>query len=106
MIRVSYASAIGSIMYVMTCTRPNILYALSMVSWYQENPRDNHWTVVKNILKYLKINKDMFLIYGVKDELRVTGYTDASFQADRDNSCWQSGCMFLLNGGVVVGLGV
>ena len=49
--RIPYASAIGSIMYAMTCTRPDVAFALSMVSRYQGNPGNTHWTAVKNILK-------------------------------------------------------
>ncbi|KAJ9551376.1 hypothetical protein OSB04_015421 [Centaurea solstitialis] len=101
MSRIPYASAIGSIMYAMTCTRPDVSFALSMVSRYQGNPCESHWTAVKNILKYLRRTKDVFLVYGGKDELRVTGYTDASFQTDRDDSRSQSGWVFLLNGGAV-----
>ncbi|KAJ9554596.1 hypothetical protein OSB04_018641 [Centaurea solstitialis] len=101
MSRVPYASAIGLIMYAMTCTRPDVSYALSMVSRYQGNPGESHWTAVKNILKYLRNTRDMFLVFGGSEELRVTGYTDASFQTDVDNSCSQSGWVFLLNGGAV-----
>ena len=43
----------------------------------------------------------MFLVYGGKDELRVTSYTDASFQTDWDDSRSQSGWVFLLNAGAV-----
>ncbi|GJY29855.1 retrotransposon protein, putative, ty1-copia subclass [Tanacetum coccineum] len=50
MSRVPYASAIGSIMYAMTCTRPDVSFALSMVSRHQQNPGEGHWTAVKNIL--------------------------------------------------------
>ncbi|GKG26679.1 hypothetical protein Tco_0402382, partial [Tanacetum coccineum] len=46
--RVPYALAIGSIMYAMTCTRPNVSFTLSMVSRHQQNPGEGHWTVVKN----------------------------------------------------------
>ena len=53
MSRVSYASAIGSIMYAMICTRLDVSYALSIMSRYQSNPGDAHWVAVKNILKYL-----------------------------------------------------
>ena len=91
MIRVTYASAIGSIMYAMICTRPDVSYALSMVSRYQENPGPSHWTAVKNILKYLRNTKDMLLVYGGEQELKVRGYSDASFQTDRDDSKSQSG---------------
>ena len=101
MSRVPYASAIGSIMYAMICTRPDVSYALSMVSRYQENPGLSHWTAVKNILKYLRNTKEMLLVYGGEQELKVRGYSDASFQTDRDDSKSQSGWVFTLNGGAV-----
>ena len=83
--KIPYASAIGSIMYAMLCTRPDVSYALSMTSRYQSNPGECHWTAVKNILKYLRRTKDAFLIYGGEEELVVKGYIDASFQYDKDN---------------------
>jgi len=101
MSRVPYALAIGSIMYAMLCTRPDISYALSVTSRYQSNPGDGHWVAVKNILKYFRRTKDMFLVYGGSEELVVKGYTDASFQTDQDNSKSQLGYVFYLNGGVV-----
>jgi mevalonate pyrophosphate decarboxylase len=54
--RIPYASAIGFIMYVMLslCTRPNVSYALSIMSRYQSNPNEDHWKKIKNILKYFK----------------------------------------------------
>ncbi|PKI32166.1 hypothetical protein CRG98_047443 [Punica granatum] len=64
MAHVPYASAIGSLMYAMLCTRSDIAYAVSMTSRYQSNPGLDHWTAVKNILKYLRRTKDMVLVYG------------------------------------------
>ena len=61
---VPYASAIGSIMYAMLYTRPDVCLAISLAGRYQSGPGVDHWTAVKNILKYLKRNKDMFLVYG------------------------------------------
>ncbi|KAK8535581.1 hypothetical protein V6N12_057097 [Hibiscus sabdariffa] len=90
MSQIPYASAIGSIMYAMICTRPDLSYALSMTSRYQANPGEGHWTAVKNILKYLRRTKDVFLVYGGEEELRIKGYTDASFQTDKDDSRSQS----------------
>src|SRR5688572_12416930 len=72
-----------------------------MTSRHQSDPGESHWTAVKNILKYLRRTKDMFLVYGGEEELVVTGYTDASFQTDRDDSKSQSGFVFALNGGAV-----
>ncbi|KAK9034776.1 hypothetical protein V6N11_076833 [Hibiscus sabdariffa] len=101
MSQIPYASAIGSIMYAMICTRPDVSYSLSMTSRYQANPGEGHWTTVKNILKYLRRTKDVFLVYGGEEELGIKGYTDASFQTDKDDSRSQSGFVFCLNGGVV-----
>ncbi|KAI3515961.1 hypothetical protein L1887_14868 [Cichorium endivia] len=102
MSRIPYASAVGSIMYAMTCTRPDVAYALSMTSRFQANPGEKHWMAVKNILKYLRRTKVMFLVYGgVNEELVVRCYTDASFNTDRDDSRSQSGYVFTVNGGAI-----
>jgi hypothetical protein len=101
MSRIPYASTIRSIMYAMICTCSDISYAHSVTSRYQSDPGEGHWTAVKNVFKYLRRTKDMFLVYGGEEELVVTGYTDASFQTDQDNSKSQSGCIFTINGGAV-----
>ena len=75
---IPYASAVGSLMYVMLCTRPDICYAVGIVSRYQSNQGLDHWTTVKNILKYLRRTRDYTLVYGSKD-LILTGYTDSDF---------------------------
>ncbi|KAJ9546683.1 hypothetical protein OSB04_019226 [Centaurea solstitialis] len=99
---VPYASAIGSIMYAMLCTRPNVAYSVSVTSRYQQNPGEPHWVAVKNILKYLRRTKEMFLVFGgAENEISVTGYSDASFQTDRDDFRSQSGYVFTLNGGAI-----
>ncbi|KAJ9566348.1 hypothetical protein OSB04_002314 [Centaurea solstitialis] len=99
---VPYASAIGSITYAMLCTRPDVAYSVSVTSRYQQNPGEPHWVAVKNILKYLRRTKDMFLVFrGSEDEIRVIGYSDASFQTDRDDFRSQSGYVFTLNGGAI-----
>ena len=102
MSKIPYASAIGSIMYAMLCTRPDVSYTLSTTSKYQSDPGESHQTTVKNILKYLRRTKDAFLLYGGKeDKLVVNGYTDASFQTYKDDFQSQSGYVFCLNGGAI-----
>ncbi|GKB55031.1 retrotransposon protein, putative, ty1-copia subclass [Tanacetum coccineum] len=100
---IPYASAVGSIMYVVRCTRPDVAFAQNITSRFQQNPGDEHWTAVKNILKYLRNTKDMFLVYGgdMKRELRVSCYTDAGYLTDADDMKSQTGYVFVLNGGVV-----
>jgi hypothetical protein len=98
---IPYASAIGSIMYTVLCTYPHVSYALSVMSRYQSNYDEAHWTIIKNILKYFRRTKEVFFVFRSEEELLVTGYTDASFQIDMDDSKSQSSFMFCLNGGVV-----
>ncbi|GJR06961.1 hypothetical protein Tco_0529945 [Tanacetum coccineum] len=100
---IPYASAVGSIMYVVRCTRPVVAFAQNITSRFQQNPSKLHWTIVKNILKYLRNTKDMFLVYGgdTKRELRVSCYTDAGYLTDADDMKSQTGYVFVLNGGVV-----
>ncbi|GKC59861.1 retrotransposon protein, putative, ty1-copia subclass [Tanacetum coccineum] len=61
---VPYASAVGSIMYAVRCTRSKVAFAQNITSQIQQNPGDLHRTTIKNILKYLRNTKDMFLVYG------------------------------------------
>ncbi|GJY83065.1 putative RNA-directed DNA polymerase [Tanacetum coccineum] len=81
---VPYASAVGSIMYAVRCTRPDVAFAQNITSRFQQNPGELHWTAVKNILKYLRNTKDMFLVYGgnPSTELRVDCYCNAGFEID------------------------
>ena len=47
---IPYASAIGSIMYAVVCTRPDVSYALSMTSRFQKDPGEDHWTALRTSL--------------------------------------------------------
>ncbi|GJR82292.1 retrotransposon protein, putative, ty1-copia subclass [Tanacetum coccineum] len=101
---VPYASAIGSIMYVVRCTRPDVAFVQNITSRFQQNPSEAHWIAVKNILKYLRNTKDTILVYGrnPEAELQVKCYCDAGFETDRDDTKSQTGYVFILNGGTVV----
>ncbi|GKE81507.1 hypothetical protein Tco_1551507 [Tanacetum coccineum] len=65
----------------------NVPYALAV------GPGESHWTAVKNILKYLRNTKDMFLVYGgnPEAELRVDCYCDTGFETDIDDMKSQTG---------------
>jgi len=54
MSHVPYASIIGSLMYVIVCTRPDLSQTVSMISRYMHDPGRDHWEVVKLILRYIK----------------------------------------------------
>ena len=46
---------------------------MSVTSRYQSNPDEEYWIAVKNILKYLRRNKDLFLVFGSDSELQFKG---------------------------------
>nr|GEU38864.1 zinc finger, CCHC-type [Tanacetum cinerariifolium] len=75
----------------------------NITSRFQHNPRELHWTTVKNILKYLHNTKKMFLVYGgdMKRVLMVSCYTNAGYLVDADDLKSQTEYVFVLNGGAV-----
>ena len=97
---VPYASAVGSLMYMMLCTRPDICYSIEIESRYQYNPGREHWTVVKHILKYLRRTRDYMLVYH-GDELAPIKYTDSDFQSNADLRKSTYGYVFALGGAAI-----
>ena len=65
--KVPYSSAVGSLMYAMICTRPNIAYAVGVVNRYMANPGKKHWEGVKGIMHYLKGTRNMCICFGSKE---------------------------------------
>ena len=47
-----FREAVGALMHLTTATRPDIAYAVSYVSWFMENPQEEHWVAVKRIFRY------------------------------------------------------
>ncbi|GJT41121.1 retrovirus-related pol polyprotein from transposon TNT 1-94 [Tanacetum coccineum] len=103
MSKVPYANAVGSLMYLMVCTRPDIAYAVSVVSRYLANPGKNHWEAVKWILKYLRGTANVGLVYGTNrgNHVDVTGFVDSDYAKDPDKGRSITGYAFLVQGCVV-----
>ena len=80
---IPYASAIGSIKYVMLCTRPIVYPALSLAREYNSDLRVDHWTLVKIILSGIR---KYFSIMEVTKRFVIKSYVDASFDTDLDDS--------------------
>ena len=93
MAKIPYASAIGSLMYAMVCTRPNIGHAVGVVSRFMSNPGKVHWEAVKWILRYLRGTTDKCLYFG-KGELKVQGFVDADFGGEVDHRKSTTGYIF------------
>jgi len=98
--RVPYASAVGSLMYAMVCTRPDIAYAVGVVSRFLSNPGREHWNAVKWIMRYLRGTSSLRLCFGNEKPLLV-GYTDADMAGDVDTRKSTSGFLITFAGGAV-----
>ncbi|GKG12491.1 hypothetical protein Tco_0346728, partial [Tanacetum coccineum] len=68
---VPYALVVGSIIYAVRCTRPDVVFPQNITSRFQQNPGKTYWTTMKTILKYLRNTKDMFLVYGGNHEAEL-----------------------------------
>ncbi|KAE8716977.1 cytochrome P450 71A9-like [Hibiscus syriacus] len=100
MSRVPYASAVGSLMFSMICTRPDIAQAVGVVSRYMANPGKEHWNTMKRILRYIKGTSNVALCYGGSN-LLINGYVDSNYAGDLDKSKSTTGYVFKVAGGAV-----
>ncbi|PON98661.1 hypothetical protein TorRG33x02_055610 [Trema orientale] len=100
MANVPYSSAIGSLMYAMVCTRPDIAHAVGVVSRYMSNLEKQYWEAVKWILRYLRGTSNMVLCFR-KSNLGLQGYVDADMASDVDGRKSTTGYVFILGGTAV-----
>ena len=76
MSNVPYTSAVGSLIYAILCTQPDICFAIGLLCRYQRSPGAAHWQAAKRIFCYLHGISDLVLCYHNGD-LRLRGYSDA-----------------------------
>ena len=98
--KVSYQSAVGNLMYAIVCTRPDIAYAIGVVSRFMSNLGEAHWVAVKWICIYLRGTSKMFLCFGNGDPI-LQGYTDADYAGDRNSRKFPLGYLVTFAGGAV-----
>ena len=100
--KTNYQSMLGSIMYIMLQTRPDIAYAISKLSQFSSNPTERHYQALKRVLRYLKGTKDLGITYrkGQKQG-ELLGWTDSSWACDLDDAKSTSGYLMQLHGAAV-----
>jgi len=95
-----YQSNVGSQMYAMLCTRPDLAYTISQISQYSTNPSSAHETAAKRSLRYLNGTRHLGICYDGRNGLTLEGYSDADWGAGEDRKSI-SGFVFLLCGGII-----
>ena len=100
MASIPYSSVVGSLMYVMVCTRPDITYAVGVVSRLMVNPGKDRWEAVKWIFRYLRGSYKSCLSFGSFKPV-LEGYTNAIMAGDLDGSKSTFGYLFTFAKGLV-----
>jgi hypothetical protein len=95
-----YQRAVGSLMYAMLRTRPNIAYTVSVVSRFAANPDQSHKAAVTRILRYLRKTVNCVLVFKrAFDDL--AGYSDADWAGDHLTKRSTSGYIFSVKSAVI-----
>ena len=92
-----YQSAVGSLLYLSTKTRPDITFSVCNVAKFCSKPTTKHWTAVKRIFRYIKGTCDL----GILNSGYSVGYSDADWAGDRSDRKSTSGYCFILGSGLV-----
>ena len=86
-----YQQILGSIMYTIIGTRPDLVYTITLLSQYASNPSAEHLGALKRVLRYLKGTRDQKLLYSYRHQhnnphlpLILSGYTDSNFAGCRN----------------------
>lgn len=88
--QLEYTQIIGSLMYVMNCTRLDLAYSISRLSRYSSNPSIDHWHALIRVLRYLKYTMNYGLHY-TKYPPVLEGYSDANWISGSTESKSTSG---------------
>ena len=89
--KVPYLNAIGALMYLAQCTRPDIAFAVNLLARYSSEPTRRYWNGIKHIFRYLKGIIDLGLFYfNETTSPGLVGYTDAGYKSDPHKTCSQT----------------
>jgi hypothetical protein len=94
-----YQSMMGSLMYAMIATRPDLAFAVGTLSRFSHDPSEEHLSALKRVMRYLNKTKHWKLRLGGK-ECELTAYADASFANDPDDFRSTTGYVILLGGAI------
>ncbi|XP_070682896.1 uncharacterized mitochondrial protein AtMg00810-like [Malus domestica] len=95
-----FRSLVVNLMHL-TATRPNIMYAVSLVRRFMEKPHSNYWEAAIRILRYIKGTIDYGIFYEANVPVKLIGYTDNDLAGSIDDCKSTSGYVFSLGSGMI-----
>ncbi len=107
-LRLPYRSVVGRLSYLSQATRPDITFAVNVLSRHINGYDQSHWGMVKHLLRYLHSTKDLAIKYAAvagsrfqMSDLLPVGYADADWGGDTETRRSTSGVLFTLGGGPI-----
>lgn len=93
----TYREVVGSLIYIMTCTRPDLSWVVSKLSQHLSEPNEQHWLTAKHVMRYLKGTLDRELCYKKSEtSLKLVAYSDSDWAADLNDRRSTTGYCFSL----------
>jgi hypothetical protein len=96
-----YQSIIGSLLYLMIGTCPDISYAVTHLSQFTMNPSEDHYKAALHICRYLAGTHDYKLVYSKAADKGLMAYTDSDWAADKIQRRSVTGYFFKLANGII-----
>ena len=97
-----FRAIVGSLIYVMTCTRPDLCYAVNMLSQHMANPKVIHLNLAKHVLRYLKGTINYGLTFTKVKDLSIVGFCDSDWGSSPDRRSISGYCYTLNTKGPLI----
>lgn len=99
--KIPYREAVGCLLFLAMISRPDISYAVGLVSRFCNGFDSNHWNVIKRIFRYLIITEDYGILYRGYHTSDIKGFSDADYAGDMETRRTTTGYLFQLAGGAI-----
>ncbi|GLC52651.1 hypothetical protein PLESTB_000653600 [Pleodorina starrii] len=100
--RYPYSELVGSLLYIAGCTRPDISYAVGVLTRHMANPSMEHWKAAKGVVRYLAGTVDYGIVFGGERVSEgMVGFSDADHAGCLDSRRSTTGYVFTVHGGAV-----
>ena len=96
-----YKEIVGSLIYISTCTRPDISFAVSKLTQFFSDPSDEHFKAAIKVVSYLVLTRELGLSLGGRMDTELTVYVDADFAEDSDTRHSITGNLIYFSGSLI-----